>query len=300
MVLLCFLAATTFWVLNSLNKSYIARISYPIQFVYDQRQLVPVKPLPEEVMISVTGKGWKLLRKSLMFKVKPAELSIRGLPYVKQMPGYALRPAIANALDGLELNYVATDTLYFDFDRIGTRKVPLGVDTTKLKMSPGFTYGGNLAITPDSITFTGPLQIINLFPSPYPLAVPDSPYSAPFKGNMLLMHDFTDLVKANVRKAKVQFQVIPLEKQELVVQPVLKNFPPKYRLRYVNGPVKVKYGYHPRNRGKLQLDQFQVTLDYARYNATDSTIVPALTQKPEGARQVTIAPGKVKISLTAL
>ena len=298
--MLCFLAATTFWILNSLNKSYIARISYPIRFVYDQRQLVPVKPLPEEVMVSVTGKGWKLLRKSIMFRVKPAELSIRGLPYVKQLPGHALRPAIANALDGLELNYVATDTLYFDFDRIATRKIPLGVDTTRLKMSLGFTYGGGLSIRPDSITFTGPSQIISLFPSPYPLAVPETPFSAPFTGDMLLLHDFTNLVRADMSKAQVQFNVIPLEKQELVVQPVLKNFPPKYRLQYVNGPVKIKYGYHPRNRGKIQLAKFEVTLDYARYNAADSTIVPAVTQKPEGARQVSIAPGKVKISLTAL
>ncbi|WP_345166511.1 hypothetical protein [Nibribacter koreensis] len=283
-----------------MNKSYIARISYPIQFVYDQRQLVPVKPLPEEVMISVTGKGWKLLRKSLMFQVKPAELSIRGLPYVKQLPGYALRPAIANALDGLELNYVATDTLYFDFDRIATRKMPLMVDTTTVKIAPGFAYGGNLAIRPDSITFTGPLQIISLFPNPYPLAVPDSPFSAPFKGDMLLMHDFSNLVKADISKAQVQFNVIPLEKQELVVQPVLKNFPGQYRLQYLNGPVRVKYAYHPRSRDKIQLGQFQVTLDYERYNAADSTIVPTVTQKPAGVRQTSIAPGKVKISLTAL
>ncbi|QHL88287.1 hypothetical protein GU926_12930 [Nibribacter ruber] len=294
------MTATTFWVLNSLNKSYIARISYPIQFVYDQRQLVPVKPLPEEVMVSVTGKGWKLLRKNLMFQVKPAELSIRGLPYVKRLPGAALRPAIANALDGLELNYVATDTLYFDFDHLITRKIPLGIDTAQVRIGPGFTYGGQLRIQPDSVAFTGPKQIISMFPSPYPLAPPEAALQSSFKGELPLLYDFTELVKANISKAQVQFAVLPLDKLEVVVQPVLKNFPPKYRLAYLNGPVKVKYAFHPRNRGLIEAAQFEVTLDYAQYNAADSSIVPTITQKPTGIRQASIAPGKVKISLTAL
>ncbi|MDX5346013.1 MAG: hypothetical protein LPJ89_03095, partial [Hymenobacteraceae bacterium] len=46
----------------------------------------------------VTGKGWKLLRKSLIVDVKQADLYLRNLPYAKYIAVPALRPAISNAL----------------------------------------------------------------------------------------------------------------------------------------------------------------------------------------------------------
>jgi hypothetical protein len=297
-VLLCFLTAATFWLLNALNKNYTTQVSYPIEFIYDRKVLVPVKPLPEEVMINVTGKGWKLLQKNLLFNVKPAELAIRGLPYLKRLPGSALRPAISGALDGLSLNFVATDTVSFDFDRLVTRKVPLTLDSTQLKLEAGYGYMGPLKVRPDSVTFTGPEQILNLFPSPYPLALPTDVLKAPFKGELPLTYDFTTLVKADVSEAEVQFGVVPLERKEVAVQPVLQNFPPGLLLRVLNGPILVQYSYLPKNRDLIKPELFQVALDFQKFDPADSTIVPLLLQRSPKTKSITVQPGRVKISLT--
>ncbi|MFC6996693.1 YbbR-like domain-containing protein [Rufibacter roseus] len=296
-VLLCFLTAGTFWLLNALNKNYTTVVSYPIKFVFDQEQLVPVKPLPEEVTISVTGKGWKLLRNNLKFQVQPAELTIRGLPFVKRLPGSALRPAISNVLDGLNLNFVVTDTVSFDFDHLVSRKVPLGIDTTLVKTEAGFVFDGQVQIQPDSVTFTGPEQIINQFPNPFLLPAPTKILRSSFKGSLPVAHDYTSLVKADVKDAEVTFGVVQLEKQEVVVQPTLQNFPPGYVLRLINGPVKIQYSYLPRQKGSIQSEQFKVALDYQKFNPADSTIVPTLLQKPALTRQVTVQPARVQVSL---
>ncbi|ALI98868.1 YbbR-like domain-containing protein [Rufibacter tibetensis] len=297
-VLLCFLTAGTFWLLNALNKSYTAQVSYPIEFKYDPAALVPVKPLPEEVVINVTGKGWKLLRKNLLFNVKPAELTIRNLSAVKQLPGQALRPAISNVLDGLNLNFVVTDTISFDFDRLVTRKFQLAIDTTQVKVAPGYVFKGPVKVRPDSVTFTGPELILNQFPNPFLLALPSQSLTGPFKAEVPLAYDFTSLVKADVSEAEVQFGVIAFEKKELLVQPVLQNFPVGYRLLLVNGPVVVQYAYLPQNRDLIQPELFQVALDFQKFNPADSTIVPTVLQRPPHLKQVAVVPGKVKISLT--
>lgn len=296
-VLLCFFTAGTFWMLNALNKNYTTVITYPIQFAYDHQQLIPVKPLPEEVIISVTGRGWKLLRKSLRFQVKPAELTIRGLPYAKRLPGHALRPAISNVLDGLTLNFVVTDTLSFDFDRLTTRKIPLGIDTTLLVIEPGYVFAGPVQIRPDSVTFTGPELIIDEFPSPYLLSVPEQSLNAPFTGNAVLTHDYTTLVNADVTDAEVAFGVIPLERMEVTVQPILQNFPPGYLLRMVNGPIKIQYSFLPRHRALINPELFTVALDYLKFNAADSTIAPLVIQKSPLIKQMLILPKRVKVSL---
>ncbi|WP_205500638.1 hypothetical protein [Rufibacter psychrotolerans] len=297
-MLLCFLTAGTFWLLNALNKSYTTQVTYPIVFKYNPGDLVPVKPLPEEVVINVTGKGWKLLRKNLHVNVKPAELTIRGLPRVKQLPGQALRPAISNVLDGLSLNFVVTDSISFDFDRLVTRKFPLAIDTTKVKVEPGFAFVGPVKILPDSVTFTGPELILKQFPHPFLLSLPAGNLRGPFKADVPLTHDYTSLVQADVSEAEVQFGVVALERKELAVQPVLQNFPPGYQLRLVNGPVVVHYSYLPRHRDLMQPELFQVALDYQKFNPADSSIVPIVLQKAPHTRQVSILPGKVHISLT--
>ncbi|WP_210489920.1 hypothetical protein [Rufibacter aurantiacus] len=297
-VLLCFFTASTFWLLNALNKSYTTQVSYPILFKYNPRQLVPVKPLPEEVMINVTGKGWKLLRKNLLFNVRPAQLTISGLPQLKRLPGQALRPAIANVLDGLSLNFVVTDTISFDFDRLVSRKFPLAIDTTQIQVAASHAFVGPAKILPDSVTFTGPELILKQFPNPFLLALPVQNLTGPYKGEVPVTHDFTSLVKADVSEAEVHFNVVPLERKEIAVQPVLQNFPAGHQLRLVNGPLVLHYSYLPRHREVVQPEQFQVALDFRKFNPEDSTIVPTVLQKSPNTRQVAIMPGKVKISLT--
>lgn len=154
--MLCFVAASTFWLLNALNKSYNTQTSYPIRFVYDENELIPIKPLPEEVSINVTGKGWKLLRKSLRLEVQPAEVYIRDLPRNNYLLGSALRPALVNALDGLQLNFVVTDTVYFDFDPKVEKRIALRLDPSQKLTDNQHVVVGPVQIKPDSVTFTGP------------------------------------------------------------------------------------------------------------------------------------------------
>jgi len=44
-VVLCVAAATTFWILNALNKEdYTTIVDYPIEFEFDQEQFMAVSP----------------------------------------------------------------------------------------------------------------------------------------------------------------------------------------------------------------------------------------------------------------
>jgi hypothetical protein len=137
-VFLCFIAASTFWLLNALNKSYTTRISYPVRFNYNRERFIPVKPLPEEVVVNVTGQGWRLLRKSMGLDVRPAEINVRNLPGATFLTGSSLRPTLSTLLDGLQLNFVATDTLFFRFDHRVERTIPLTVDSSVLELAENY------------------------------------------------------------------------------------------------------------------------------------------------------------------
>ena len=295
--MLCFVAASTFWLLNALNKSYSTQTTYPIRFVYNDRTLVPIKPLPEEVLINVTGKGWKLLRKSLMVEVQPTEIHIRSLPRNNFILGSALRPGLVNVLDGLQLNFVVTDTLFFDFNERITRRIPLRLDPRQRITDDRFTIIGPVRISPDSITFTGPSSMVDSIRSPFLLRLPEQRLSTSAKVEVPINYDFKALVKADISEAVVTVNVKGLLQEERQVVPAPVNVPAGRELR-LNPPfLLVRYQLLEDSVAVLNRDSFRAIVEYSKYNPQDSTLVPELVQKPAGVRRVTLWPERVKAVL---
>ncbi|CAN5762942.1 hypothetical protein BH24BAC1_BH24BAC1_12550 [soil metagenome] len=295
-VLLCFLAASTFWLLNALNKSYTTRISYPVRFNYNREALIPIRPLPEEVVINVTGQGWRLLRKSLGIEVKPAEINLRNLPAATYLTGTSLRPTIIGMLDGLLLNFVVTDTLFFRFDYRSERTIPIDVDTTGTGPAENHVILPPVQVEPATVTFRGPASIIDSLPEPYVVRLPPRRLSSNFETTVPLEVVVNrELVKANVAEVQVRLEVSPLVQEELQVEPGLVNFPQNQSFVMRPASATVRYSF-PRGLGRqINRDLFVVVLDFSRYNAQDSTIVPTLVEAPPHVRRLSIVPERFKV-----
>lgn len=294
-MLLCLLAASTFWLLNALNKSYTTRISYPIQFNYDSDTLVPIRPLPEEVVVNVTGQGWRLLRKSMRIDVRPVELTLRNLPAATYLTGSSLRPSLSNLLDGLELNFIATDTLFFRFDYLVERTIPVAVDTTLVEAGDNHVLVPPVEITPDSITFRGPASMVDSLPEPFVVYPPAHQITTPFQTTLPIEFDNKEMVQASASEVQVQFDVAPLVQEERQIEPGLVNFPLNQSFVMRPATATLRYSFIQGTGKNIDRDLFVLVLDYARYNPQDSTIVPTLIQQPPHLRSLSIAPEKFKV-----
>ncbi|HEY4652091.1 MAG TPA: hypothetical protein VIG72_11795 [Pontibacter sp.] len=296
-VLLCFVAASTFWLLNALNKSYSTQTTYPVRFNYNKQQLVPVKPLPEEVVVNVTAKGWKLLRKALRLEVQPAEIYIRNLPRNKYLLGSALRPALVNAMDGLQLNFVVTDTLYFDFDTRISRTVALKLDPTQRVAADGYAIVKPVQLTPDSITFTGPSTLVGSFTNPYLVRLPNTGLTASAKMVIPVSHEHQDLVVADLSETEAIINVKNLVQEERLLTPEIVNLPKGRTAVMMPQVLQVRYQLFEDSVAVLNRDSFKAVVNFASYNPEDSTVVAELVQKPLGVRKVVLSPQRVKVTL---
>ena len=219
-VLLCLAAASTFWLLNALNKNYTnIRTNYPLTFVYNPEKFIPLKPLPEEIEINVSGKGWKLLRKYLMLDVRPAEIIIQSLPRRNYLHGSALRPQLASVLDGLQLNFVVTDTVHFSFDRRIKRRLALHLDSAAIKTAEDVYIASPVVVAPDSVLFDGPASIVGKFPAPFPISLPPSTLDRSFNRFIPLEYPNKSLVTASVPDVEVSVAVSPLLWQQSTITP---------------------------------------------------------------------------------
>ncbi len=295
-VLLCLVAASTFWLLNELNKSFSTQTTYPVAFIYDKQSLVATKPLPEEVTINVTGKGWKLLRKSLRLEVKPAEIYIRNVPKNDFLLGSALRPALVNAMDGLQLNFVVTDTLHFNFEEKVTRRIPLAIDPKQRLAAANFAVVGPVEITPQFIEFTGPASSVDSLRSPYLLRLPESQLQAPAEVEVPIVPK-NPLLITNTDEAVVRVNVQALVQEEKQLVAELINAPTGKKMTLLPPYVLVRYQLLNDSGTTLNREGFKVVLDFAKYSQQDSTLVPELVQKPSGARNIRLLPPRVRVLL---
>jgi hypothetical protein len=295
-VLLCFIAASTFWLLNALNKNYTnIRVTYPIRFVYDQREYIPLRPLPEEITINVSGKGWKLLRKYMMLDVQPADIPMQGLIQKKAVSTNIFRPNVANSLDGLQLNFIVTDSIRFHFDKQVKRKIPLVLDTLHLPISSNYALVKPITITPKEVEFEGPASVLDSLPNPFVLSLPTTTLTGPFKSSVPINYPFKELVKSDIVEAEIAFNVKLLAWQNLSLAPAVQNKPKKDSVILYPAAVTVRYGYFPEQASLINLAQFAVIANFAEINPTDSTVAVELLRKPALVHRVILQPSKVKV-----
>src|SRR5688572_11639754 len=165
-VALCVFAATVFWFFNALNKNYTANITFPLAFEYRQEGYIPVRPLPDKIKVNVTGIGWNLFRRSIGVKVPPLIIPLERPTEVKKIVGAALPALFANQLDGSQINFVLTDTLYIAIEPRSTRYMSLKVDAPSILFRDGYGMAGPASVTPDSILIEGPLGLIRNLSEP--------------------------------------------------------------------------------------------------------------------------------------
>lgn len=161
----CLLAAGLFWQMNALNKTYTTRVSCPLAWHYDSARYVPLRPLPATLPVTVTGQGWRLLRANLGWGTHPADLRPVPLPGTRYLPPEAWHRGLQTALEGVQVNEWAGDTLRLTFDRYATRRLPLVLvsDSAREKTA---------RLTPAVATFRGPATLVGALPNPYPVALP--------------------------------------------------------------------------------------------------------------------------------
>ena len=113
-LLYCFIAGFFIWLFNELNNRSNANIQYPINFNYkDNDELFVVNPPPKFIEISINGTGWNLLRNLLKLNIRSAEYQINKPSQTKFLISSSLIPNISQSLEGVNLNYVVTDSIFF-------------------------------------------------------------------------------------------------------------------------------------------------------------------------------------------
>lgn len=268
-----------FWFFNALNKTYTTNINFPVTFDFDKKNFVPVKSLPQQVRINVTGNGWDLFKRSTGVKVSPLEVPLERPTDVKKIVGSTLPVFFSSQMDGLQINFVLTDTLYVDLEPRAGRWIKLSMDSLEHNLKKGYSVASEVLIMPDSVFIEGPLRLINRFKEPVMLRLRQRNIDDDFSEDVEIDIPSSDVIKRDPPTVAVTFNVEKLVTVQDSVKITIVNVPPT--VSYVESKKLPLTLAVPQSMvKKFTLDSARAVLDLKNFKRGQAKILPRIVGLP--------------------
>ena len=205
--LYCFLAGSLIWLFNELNNRSNATIFYPINFEYDEPEnFIEVEPNPNLVEVSINGTGWNLLRNLLKINIKKAEYKLNNPSQTKHILSSSLIPNISESLENISLNYVVTDSVFFNIELIKTKSLILKFDSLGIELRDNFKVVSDVKISDEIIIIKGPESLINTLPDEYLLKLKENNIGRNFNSDISI-ESFGNFSEVSPKSVNVNFLV---------------------------------------------------------------------------------------------
>lgn len=294
-IILSLLGATTFWFFNALNKDYDARISYPIEFVFDEDSVVVMKPLPSAVVIDVSSGGWNLLRKTFWFNVTPVQIALDNPTEIEFYTRSSLKPIIEEQLSELNINYLVTDTVFINIEKKKSKYVKLEVDSLAIDLAKNHRITSPIHIVPDSAQMIGPKSFIDTVGQAYKLAPDISDISKTFNRDIRINVPNEKLIRTVPEEVRITFEVERFERLSVDVEVEPINFPEDSSVYLKSEKIQIFYTVSQSDKRNFHPDEFELTADLTMLNEADSTVLAILVYHPEEAIEIDVIPENLKV-----
>lgn len=295
-ILLCFLAATTFWFFNALNETYSASIRYPITFSYNEDDYIVMEELPDEVYLNLEGIGWNLFRKSLGIKVTPLRIYLEEPSEINAIAGTSLPPIISDQLTEFNLNYVLTDSLFIKIDRKMDKTYSIKIDSADINIAENFIITSPIQFSPDSVYLKGPASILERVGDTVVINIPENNISSDYDEDVPITFNQNELVQKRPEFINVSFSVEELIERTLELKVDATGFPRVLSLSdsLVEVQVKVKES----QIDELSPEDIDVIADFRNFDSADSTIVPNVRLYPDYIHSIQLDTVALKVIRT--
>lgn len=293
-VVLCIFAATVFWFLNALNKTYTTNLKFPLSFDYDRDNFVPVSSLPTDVRINVTGNGWMLFRRSAGLKIPPLEIPLERPVDTKKILGNSLPSYFNNQLDGLQINYVLTDTIYVDLEPKTGRWISLTLDSASINLKEGYTLASYVSILPDSIYIEGPKPTVNSIEEPVKLTLPFEEIDDHFMEDVEIKLKPAEVLRRDPPTVAVMFNVERLITIQDSIELRIENLPEGVWPVIGRKEIPISISLPENMTEQLEMDSLYAVLNLKRVKKGEHMLLPRIVGLPPFTSVLHIDSVKIK------
>jgi len=212
-IFISLLAAIIFWIMNALNKDgYSQRMSFPLQFSYNDSLYIPTQPLPEKISVNVSGNGWSLLRKAFALDITPVKYSVEKPLKTKYLNTGSLADSLSEYIKDVKINYVVADRFDLEFDRKVSKQFTVRVDSASIPLKERYVISSLINVNPRIVTLEGPESVLQGMGSVIYVKIPGKRLQDNFDDEIKLPIAQNSLIKPSKDRVAVSFEVSELLK----------------------------------------------------------------------------------------
>ncbi|WP_075349060.1 YbbR-like domain-containing protein [Algoriphagus marinus] len=297
-VVLCIAAATTFWILNALNKDdYTTVVDFPIELVYDREKYVSVAEEPENIQIEISGNGWDLLRKYFNFNSQSFPVEISNPSSRDFILTSDLKRGLSDFLGPTQVVSILDDSIKYHINRIQTIKITPKLDSTSYSLYKNFKLLGTPEFDPPQLTFTGPSSLLDSLKKTFTVNLNENKINKDLSKEVKLNlpKEMASLVSIKEKTVIVKLDVVAFLEGNKRLKIRKINFPKSVTLENEEEQLMMNYLVDERSSDQLKELEFEGVVDYYKRNKEDSTITVEVKPLPSFLDQVRVTPPKLKL-----
>ncbi len=290
-----------FWYLNSLGKIIESDLKYPVRYINLPKERVLSEDLPSRLDLNLKGPGYSILKLKLSGSRAPLILDISTINY-RRVPGsntlsyYFLSSGLIQTLKNqlrteCEIVSLKPDTLFFTFDRIIARAVPV-IPDVEILTEKQYSVMGKIEVNPDTVIITGPKHIIDTVKSVKTRFKRLTGVDETITRSLLLRtsNEYT----SSLKKVMLTVPVEQFTEAEINVPVKILNCPDSIDVKIFPDEVTIRCQVAVSDYNQLKERPFEVVLDLNKVNLNSDDKIPVeIPNVPPFVNSLRVSPSKV-------
>jgi hypothetical protein len=296
------LLSILFWFLTALNKDYDTILSYPVRYTKIPKELILMNNAVDQLLLDVQSRGFTLLRLKMQSKLYPLALDLNSFS-LHSVPGevpivlYLVTDLIVNKLQqqltpDIRIKSVVPDTIMLLLTEKFEKKIAVRPDLD-MEFERQYMQVGKLKITPDSLTVSGPENIIDTIN--FITTEPEKVKGLKKNITMELKLKPVNKLEYSVREVTVNIPVEKFTEGSLKIPIEVINIPDSLFLRTFPANVEITYRVGLSDYKNVNENMFMAVVDYsAKENSIGNKLEVQLVKVPEYVRITNFSPKSVE------
>ena len=270
------LLAVIMWITLIFSEDY----SYDLSYNLTIETAIPGRAMnasaKSALSIKGTASGYYLLQKTytgtydnLSISVNPRWLVHKGGDEFA-LPGPAIKQLVQEALgERVAIEWIASDTLYFDIPQESNRKVPV-VALASLEFKSQYMQVGPLKLTPDSVLVYGPVELLENIDSIHTLPLNLKEIESAQQGILSLSHISNVTISPN--EVSYSFDVCRYVEKRIQLPVGVANLPGSLMVAVIPQRVELRYRVPIPGNALFSPADFKAEVDLSNFDALEHNV----------------------------
>lgn len=288
--------AAFMWLINTLNKDYIAELSYDVKFINTNDKIIVVSKFPKQIIMTVKTDGFTILKNNLNLNPLPLIIDVNKTFKKSKNKLYFVTNSKRNIFKKINKNNniniidIYPDTIFADYTKNISKKFKIYPNVSyKLKQQ---YFISKIIISPDSLTVTGPKIILDTLSRVESEYLNIGTVDKNIKQNLKIKS--VKNLSFDIKRVNIKLVIKKFTESKIKIPIDIINLPDSININLIPNNINISYNVALNDFKYVKANDFKIVFDYKKINNNSSFSKIDLVKYPSYIKNIQVSPQQVK------